>query len=88
MIVTLPLVGLTGIAVIVTSLIGSPAPAVSAEPPLAWNTFSVVVVVALTETASVRASTGSFTPTTVIVTVAAGEVVTPSVAVNVNESVP
>ena len=48
-----------------------------------------MVTVALTDTASVLASTGSSSPgVTVMATVAAGDVSVPSVAVYVNESLP
>ena len=67
-------------AVIVTSASGLAAPPCP-RPPLA-NRFSIVVVVALTTDGVVLAITGSLSPdVTVIVTVAAGEVSVPSVAV-------
>src|SRR3954454_191171 len=72
----------------VIELVGSPAPAESAAPPFALNRSSLVVTVAFTATWSKRASTGSLTSATLSVTVAAGDVIAASEAMNVNESVP
>src|SRR5689334_3094914 len=73
----------------VTDVIVTPASVSPAPPESFASGFSTVVTVALIDTASFFARTGSSLPgVTVIATVAAGEVSVPSVAVYVNASLP